>query len=681
MILFGVLVFLGAFLLFQVQPLIAKMILPWFGGSSAVWSACMLFFQAALLAGYLYAHGLQRRLSPKWQAVVHTALLAASLTVLPIIPDPAWKSAALANPTWRILGLLAVTVGLPYFLLSTTSPLVQTWYARTRPGSSPYRLFALSNLASMLGLLTYPAVIEPNLSTAAQARLWSVAYVCFAALCAARAWLSVRAAAPAKGAEEAELAAPPAPGWGARLLWMALPACASILLLSITNYLTQDVAAVPFLWVAPLAVYLLTFILCFEAPRLYDRRVYLGLLVPALILMGYMLSVTRDSFKLAATIMLTVGSLFILAMVCHGEAARRRPHPRYLTTFYVMLSLGGAIGGVFVGLIAPMLFNGYFELPIGLWLCAALAVTVVFWDRRGYFSEGLGRQLATAMAVCVLAYGGWLAYVTYDAVQGYRLVSRNFYGQLRVYDHDEDDEMGPRRKLLHGVINHGEQFLSDANHMRPGTYFCPGTGVGRVLGAPGAGPRRVGVLGLGCGTLAAYGRAGDEYRIYEINPTVIEVARKEFTYLRDSKARVEIVPGDGRLSLESEPGQNFDVLVMDAFSGDSVPVHLVTVEAFRTYVRHLKPTGILALNISNKYLELRPVMERAAHAVGRVAVAYHFAPEVDDVVCFGASWVLIVRPEMKGELPADAEAQVLPPERDFRTWTDDYSSLRNILKR
>jgi hypothetical protein len=677
MLLFGLIVFLAAFLLFQVQPMIAKMILPWFGGASNVWSACMLFFQAALLAGYLYAHWLQKRLSPKRQAAVHTALLALSLAALPIIPSAAWK-AGTGAPVWRILGLLAVTVGLPYFTLASASPLLQVWFARARPGVTPYRLYALANFASMLGLLTYPVLIEPNLSTSHQAKIWSAAYACFAVLCAARAWMSANAPEPEQVA--ADLDPGPPPAWSAKLLWLALPACASILLLAMTNYLTQDVAPVPFLWILPLAVYLLSFIICFEAPRLYIRGLYLPLLVPALGVMAYALYKEGDAFTAAQSIAVTTGALFICSMVCHGEAARAKPHPRHLTLFYIMLALGGAVGGVFVGLVAPVVFTGCYEFPIGLVLCAALAAVVLLTSYRAFFSKPLGKAAAAVLLVAVSGFAGFLTYTMHESVTGYRVVTRNFYGQLRVLDVDEDDGIGRRRKLYHGLINHGEQLLAENQRRRATTYYCPATAAGRVLTQGKEGPpRRIALIGLGCGTLASYGRQGDTIRIYEINPKVIELARTEFSFLRDSQADVQVVLGDARLSLEREAPENFDVILMDAFSGDSVPVHLLTREAFALYFRHLKPGGMLAMHISNRYLDLDPVMERAASSFGRLAADYSFEPEEGDDVCFDASWVLIAESSMKAALPGGSP-EILKPHPNFRTWTDDFSSFYRILK-
>ncbi len=679
---YAVTIFLSAFLLFQVQPIIAKMILPWFGGSSAVWSTCMLFFQSALLLGYVYAHWLHQKFAGRRQAIMHTVALGLSLAALPILPSSMWKSAEAANPSLRILALLAITVGLPYFLLASTSPLLQAWYARTHSGGMPYRLFALSNLASMLALLTYPVLVEPNLPARTQGLIWSGAYAGFVVLCIATAWLAANRKPVANTASShAQAEADPAPQFAARLLWVAFAACASILLLAVTNFLTQDVAAIPFLWILPLSVYLLTFILCFDSPRIYRRFVFVPLAAGALAFMAWRLWPERPKMLALPLTLALAGSLFVCCMVCHGELVRMRPSARYLTSFYVSVSLGGALGGLFVGLLAPNLFNAYYEFPIGLGLFAVLAGAPLLRA-----SQRLSRTRMWASRGALLAVlAGYLVVVgmiVQKMVSPYRLVGRNFYGQLRVRD-VQDSETGPftTRNLIHGVINHGMQVLKPEYRREPVSYFCPASGIGRAMEALAGKPRRIGILGLGCGTLAAYGHDGDVIRIYEINPLVLHIAQTEFTYLQDTKAAVQVAMGDGRLVLESEPSQQFDILVMDAFSGDSVPVHLVTREAFADYFRHLKPDGIVAVNISNAYLNLEPVMARAAAAFGKTALVYDFDPDPDDFICFGCTWALIMDPATLNAHPALRKyARVLQPDPRFRTWTDDYSNMFGILR-
>ncbi|MEO8369091.1 MAG: fused MFS/spermidine synthase [Candidatus Solibacter sp.] len=675
---------LSAFLLFEVQPVIAKMILPWFGGSSAVWSTCMLFFQIILLLGYAYAHFLNK-LPPRRQAIVHISLLAISLATLPIIPGEYWKQPSGMHPSFTILALLSVTVGMPYFLLSSTSPLLQAWYARTHRTGLPYRLFALSNFCSMLALLTYPFLIEPNLASHTQGIAWSAGFATFAALCALTAWrTSAESSTPASDAAAVEATPATAPTWGQRLIWLALAASASILLLGVTTHLTQDVAAIPFLWIVPLTVYLLSFILCFEAPRLYHRALFIPLLIASLWFMAYRLWPEHGKMSMRSLITLFAASLFVCCMVCHGELVRLKPHPRYLTGFYVIVSLGGAMGGLFVGLFAPNVFHAYYEFPIGMALCALVAGIVFALALRAAPRVWMQTGIAV-MFVLLAGYAYFLQAIMVRMVDGYRVVARNFYGQLRVADEGDpriDDDAS--RRLIHGVINHGQQMLREEYRRLPVTYFCPDSGIGRAMIALEGRPRRIGILGLGCGTLAAYGRRGDTLRIYEINPVVLEIANRDFTYLKDTPAKVEVALGDGRLVLEREPAtpENlFDILVMDAFSGDSVPVHLITREAFAIYFKHLKPNGILAVNISNSYLELDPVMERAAAAFGKTAMVYHWNAKKDDPMCFSCSWTLIMSRETVAEHEElTLDAQVLTQKRPFRIWTDDFSNMFSILK-
>ena len=514
---------------------------------------------------------------------------------------------------------------------------------------------------------------------------WSIAYVAFAALCAATAWFSARGTAKAAVNESSEAASSGVPPrWPLLLLWIALAACGSILLLSVTTYLTQDVAAIPFLWILPLSVYLLTFIICFDSPWLYVRAIFYPLLAAALGLFAYLLKHPNGVFKISWTVVLAVSALFFCCMVCHGELVRLRPHPRYLTLFYTMLSVGGAAGGIFVALVAPNVFSGYEEFPIGLGLCAVLAASLLLAAHREWFQRPWGRALSGGLIALVAAYLVFLGdHRSRESLAGYRLARRNFYGQLRVQDTMDEDDNFVHRKLLHGVINHGEQILDAKYRREPISYFCHGTGIAQAMlaGKPGV-PRRIGILGLGCGTLAAYGRAGDTIRIYEINPLVLEIARSEFTYLGDTPAHVETVLGDGRLSLEREQSQQFDVLVMDAFSGRfRADCTSITRKAFQTYLRHLKPGGVLAVNVSNKHLDLRPVMERGAAAVGRIALFYSYDASEEDSFCKNADWVLIAEPSVRETQPQlFAAGQVLKPYTGFRVWTDDFSNMFRILK-
>ena len=684
MTLFATTVFLSAFLLFQIQPIVAKMILPWFGGASSVWSVCLVFFQVELLLGYAYVHWLHEKVAARRQPLVHGVLLLLSVAMLPVAADPTWKGSTLA-PGLSVLAVLAIAVGAPYLMLSTTGPLMQTWYARAFPSAGteaqPYRLYALSNLASMLALLSYPVLVEPVLPVGTQAMLWSAGYVAFVATCLATAYMTWRrmAAQPAdaRTGSEGRPAAPdaaPRPAWSECLIWIGLAATASMLLLAMTRHLTQDVAPVPFLWIAPLSIYLLSFILCFDAPRYYVRPLFLAALPLAFLALDRVLDGGLD---VPALIVLICLSLFVFCMVCHGELVRRKPPVRYLTLFYLMLSIGGALGGLLVGLVAPAIFTAYFELPIGLFLCAALVVVVLWRDLRTVWR--------VALVIALLGYGWRLTEISLEYVQGYTKVVRNFYSQLRI-DDSVDDVLGPKRKMVHGRINHGEQFMDPTLRKQPTAYYCEKSGVGRAIlslqqAQPAGSSLRIGVVGLGSGTLATYGRAGDVMRIYEINEQVLDLARSDFTFLSDSAARIEPVLGDGRLMLEADPPQHFDLLAMDAFSGDSIPAHLLTLEAMQAYFGQLKPEGLLAVHITNRYLDLKPVMAAAAQHIGKTALIYELKPDDSDLYCRSSIWVLMMSPERAASLPSSLQGgEPLKPRPGFAPWTDSFSNLFSILK-
>jgi SAM-dependent methyltransferase len=683
MILYALTIVVSAFLLFQVQPVIAKIILPWFGGSAAVWTVCMLFFQMALLLGYLYAHALVRYLKPRTQMLVHAGLLLVSALALPVYPNASWKPTGGDEPTLRILGLLAVTVGLPYFLLSTTGPLLQAWYARRFQGAMPYRLYALSNAGSMFALLSYPVLFEPVFTTHQQAWMWSAAYGVFVVLCgltALRSGPGARGQGPGAEAAAADADAVP-PSAKRYLIWLLLPAVASLLLLAITNHLSQNVAAIPFLWVLPLSIYLLTFILCFEGSGWYRRNPYLQLLAVALGSMAYALSVdSTGSVPIRVMVPLFAMGLFTCCMVCHGELARLKPDPRYLTHFYVMIAAGGALGGLLVGLVAPHLFNALYEMPLGLVACAVLVVWVLRQDAELKWFQRWRQPAPIVAAVLTVALAVFVGIEIRNSVRGSRVLVRNFYGALRVRDNGPATQLDATRTLTHGTINHGEQFLNPARRDLPTTYYGPDTGVGLAIREKQKTKAiRVGVIGLGTGTLAAYGRPGDYYRFYEINPLVLRLAHTEFSFLPDCKAKVDVAMGDARLSLEREAPENFDVLAVDAFSSDSIPVHLLTLEAMELYFRHLQPDGVLAVHISNRYLDLEPVLAGETRATRKISrVVDTDDDDTQDV--FGATWVLMTSPASGFHGEELKNSTEIGSQRTVRLWTDDYSNLFRILK-
>ncbi len=653
------------------QPLVAKEILPWFGGSAAVWTSCMLFFQLALLAGYGYAHWLgggQSGARAKW---VHRALLLVSLLALPIIPSVRWKPLDGSLPLIRILELLTVVAGAPYFLMAATSPLLQTWYGRTRTTGLPYRFFALSNLGSMLALLSYPFVIEPALSLRNQAWMWSAGYAIFAGLCM---WLARDADWPAAPDLENTREPAIAPDWGTRLAWLILSGCASGLLLAISNHITQNIAAIPFLWVLPLSLYLLSFILTFESSRWYRRRIWLPLFTIAIGAMAYALARQVQIREIRLLIPLFTLGLFTCCMVCHGELVKRRPAKEFLTGFYLMVALGGACGGLFVAAFAPTVFPALLEFPILLVLTPLTVLSILVKQARGagkmtWAAWALGIVATLGMAICL---GKQQAEFLSDA----DLLVRNFYGALRV---TVDDDLG-LKELAHGTINHGEQYLDPVRRRLPITYYAPKTGIGLLMqDLQKRGPVSIGVVGLGTGTMATWARLGDSIRFYEINPLVLRLAQSEFTYLRDCPGHVEVALGDARLAMEREQNQQFNVIAVDAFSGDSIPIHLLTREAFRVYFRQLRPGGILAIHTSNKYLDLSTPVQLLAVEAGREAHLIESLRE-DPTRTFASDWVLVGADELK-RFPWMAEAESPIDDRPgLRPWTDDFSNLWKILQ-
>ncbi len=675
MLLYAGTIFLSAFLLFLVQPIIAKQILPWFGGAASVWAVCLVFFQSVLLLGYAYADWSTRRISPRTQAKLHIALLAVSLLLLPIIPDVRWKPGGEEGsaPTLAILGLLGVTIGLQYFMLSATSPLLQSWYWRHFKTAAPYRLFALSNFASLLALLSYPVVIEPYFRLVVQSYSWSALYAVFALVCSITAWKSATAAGNAveQAPVVAEDASDKAPTWGERLSWLGFSAMGSCLLLAVTNHLTQNIASIPFLWLVPLSLYLITFIICFDHPRWYVRPLFMGLVGVALPAMAFF----TESLELYVAAPLYAAGMFVCCMFCHGELYRLRPTPRYLTAFYLMISVGGALGALLVAIVAPLVLKGYFELGITLIVCAV----VVAWCAMAM------RKWMAAVAFGVVCATSWFVLDNFnDYSRDMRVMVRNFYGVVRTRDYSDPS---PFRVMYHGAINHGGQLRGPGDERKPSTYFGPDSGYGRAFASLPEGPRRIGVLGLGAGAIGAYARKGDLFRFYEIDPQVAAVAMKEFTYLTGSPAQIDVILGDGRLSLEREAPQRYDLLAIDAFAGDSIPMHLLTREAMAVYVKHLAPDGVIVFQATNRFVGIAPVVERLAAAFGMTALMVTDEPE--NGFSTGANFWLsstdqIIVSKSRRILDAEpirAAADPLPLNPKFPLWTDDFYNLLGILKR
>jgi len=749
-------ILLSAFLLFQVQPIISKMILPWFGGGPTVWTTCMLFFQVLLLGGYAYAHFVEQIRRPAWRAVLHVGLLVLAAVTLPITPDAVWKPLDGTRPTWRILSLLAVNVGLPYFVLASTGPLVQAWFSRVLPLRSPYRLYALSNAGSLGALLTYPFLFETTMTTGTQGTLWSALFALFALLCAGLAlatWRAVSAgdetvgvplASPAAevpaGGPVAELStaartsdpkrptgapaasqdspaaaasttspenkSPEPPSLDRRLAWLLLPALASVMLLAVTNHVCQDVAVVPFLWVVPLSLYLLSFIICFDADIWYRRRIFslaagFSILLiavteldsqvedaiewigadPWLERIGIEPDVSHYMGDIVIEASVYLAMLFLVCMVCHGELVRCRPPARWLTSFYLMVAAGGALGGIVVALICPQLFSTHLELGIGLVIAFLLALGVL-WDdlwQHWPLTRWWGKSLAIAAGFLLLLIVVRAQFATLNTEAVVSI--RNFYGVLSIEEVYTDDPYNHLRRLLNGRILHGAQFQSPDRRTEATTYYNAESGVGTALTYhPSTEPLRVAAVGLGTGTVATYGRPGDYYCFYEINPNVVRLAGEQFEFLDNSEANIHIELGDARISMERQPPQNYDVIVLDAFSGDAIPAHLLTKEAFDEYFRHLKDDGIIAVHISNRHLDLTPV-------VG--GISEHFAiPGIkiewnDDVYVgeAGSDWVLLTRNEafLEGDVVVERSEDLSGLYDPIPLWTDQYSNLFQIL--
>jgi nitrate/nitrite transporter NarK len=707
----------------------------------------MLFFQILLLGGYAYAHAITR-LQPKAQALLHLLLLIAALILLPIIPSDSWKPKGTENPTVHILLLLTVSLGLPYFVLSTTGPLIQHWFMQANPGRSPYRLYALSNIGSLLALISYPFYFESHFTRKTQASMWGwalAAYVASCAMCIKKLWSTASPQSGAQGKSSSSLvqssefpSADPAcsiqhqasgtehsaslsspvtrPSSLSLLLWFLLPACASILLLATTNKMCQDVAVIPFLWILPLALYLLTFIICFDSPRWYVRFPFVFLLLGAFAAISWALTKGEDA-SIYKQLSAYCAGLFICAMVCHGELYRLRPAPERLTAFYLMIAAGGAFGGIFVACIAPVIFKQYYELQLGLVLCAVL--TLITWAREPfvYFSRRItrpqdfripsensdpreilpplqrsdtfghvpwirARALLCGLLVAVtvaLAVNFWSQ--LHEGNADKILVSRNFYGVLTVFEHHRDEPNEHHFLLQHGRITHGLQFVDPEEAAWPTTYYGEDSGVGLAMRALPPQNRRIGLVGLGTGTLASYGKSGDVLHIYEINPAVRGIASTNFAYVSHSPAQVEIALGDARLSMEREPPQRFDLLALDAFSGDAIPVHLLTEEAFQIYQRHLNTNAILAVHISNHYLDLEPIVANLAKTFDYRMAVIDYDETDEEWWLYSSTWILLTRnPEI---LNATAIQNVSVPVKSHRrpvAWTDDFTSLYQILK-
>jgi hypothetical protein len=803
-------ILVSAFLLFQVQPVISKKILPWFGGSPAVWTTCVLFFQLVLLGGYAYAHWLIRYVPPSRQGIIHLTVLVLALATFPITPagiwnitpSAFWKPLSGEWPAARILLLLLAKVGAPFFVASTTGPLVQAWFSQLYPGRSPYRLYALSNVGSLAALLTYPFFIETNFKVDNQGWMWALGFIVFAGLVgflARTIWSEARrttaaddataAPAAAEGLVAKPTAGPEAkpdapPSTSLRIGWLTLAALASMALLAVTNHLCQDIAVVPFMWVIPLSIYLLSFIICFDNERWYVRKLFGAAAVLGVLWLTAMYNYSDFNRQLewpqrliryfttnppqpeasgkatteqappkiwakisqtkpylespfsyvmnkvfegldwtvrktaAITNWLTgrkydwkfhietydfrenviaasaayIFVLFLICMVCHGELVKFKPAPQYLTSFYLSISAGGALGGLFVALICPLVFKLHFELSLSI--IGGFLVGCVALANDGRLTWLKGREVLQWTAAFLLVGGVLIvARGNYPKLDSDLVtIERNFYGTVYVTKMGEGEDEG--RALYNGRIWHGFQYLNPARQLEATTYYVDGTGAAlAVKQNPRAGQGlRVAVIGLGTGSMAAHASKGDDFTFYDIDPKVVKVARTYFTYLEKNRAGAEnthVVLGDARISMERElkekGSQNYDVIVLDAFSSDAIPAHLLTDESFALYEQHLrkdesgKPSGVVAIHISNRYLDLEPVCAAIANKYGYKTLNVHKSEE-GGATDTGSDWVLVSKNEQFMNNPAVKElGEPLKPEKEL-LWTDQFTALFPILK-
>ncbi|QDT02652.1 spermidine synthase [Rubripirellula lacrimiformis] len=682
---FAITTLLGAFLVFQVQPVISKCVLPWFGGTPAVWTTCMLFFQILLFGGYLYAHVLRSCFRPWLQGCIHLSLLCAAAFTLPIEPSDAWKPMGNESPILHLLWMLTVQVGLPYFVLSSTGPLIQAWLSYQDNSDRVYRLYALSNAGSLVALLSYPFLVEPVLSVSNQSMVWSLMFCGFVLVQGVVAIGLFRVStAQQKSVTDTQNGSQsdtggersPAIGWQRRLIWIALPALASTMLLVVTNHVCQDVAVIPFLWVLPLSLYLVSFIICFDSPQWYKPK-WIAAMTLIAILGIQAKTMLPGSLQLVVEVTMYMTMLLGVCLLCHGEVAGSKPSASDLTQYYALLSAGGAVGGLIVAVACPMLLNTAIELPFMLSLVTSLSFLLFFacrgWSRTDYDWSVAYRLRFGAVALMALPM------ISMAMAPGDETITskRNFFGTLEVLR----DDVGIR--LVHGSTIHGMQRSGEGAH-EPTTYYGRQSGIGRLIAAmqQSQPSMHMGVVGLGCGVLASYGRETDQFDMIEINPDVVEIANQHFSFLSHSPAISRIHLGDGRLVLERMTDQRFDLLVLDAFSSDAIPAHLLTREAIALYRDRLAPNGVLAIHVSNNHLDLVPLVHHLAHDAGLESRAVISEGDAR-LSTQHATWMLLGdrddpiwgAPELETGQPADVSALA-----DAPLWTDQRHNLVSVLR-
>lgn len=724
-LLYAATLFVSALLLFSIQPMFAKMVLPKLGGAPAVWSVAMVFFQTVLLGGYAYAHLLNRLLLPRWAAVFHLALVGLTAIMLPIAIAPGWIAPPSEGTAFWLFGLFAVSIGLPFFTLSASAPLLQSWFASSghRQAANPYVLYAASNLGSFAALFAYPVIIEPFLTLKTQTAAWSVGFALLAILLSVAGLFATRAAPIAVQAEARDDAAVSA---GERMRWIALSAVPSGLVIAVTAYLTTDIAAAPFLWVVPLAIYLLTFVAVFrERPWIAHANVVR--FVPFAVAPLAVSLIGGEKVFWLATIALNLVAFALLTLMCHGELYARRPSPRRLTEFYLCTSFGGVIGGGFAGLLAPQIFNGNYEYPIlialallctpGLfargmrkaliealpWLLVSAALTLVWYVTRYQPPATLELPFQVLLALLAAAmlfarqppmrFVG-LVILSFAVTAWWRPgiapveTARSFFGVHKVAEVNN----GRARLLYHGTTVHGAQWLRNADGTAvdglpaPQTYYYFGGPFGEAISAARAahgGLDRVAIVGLGTGALACHRKSGEHWTFFEIDPEVIRIARDphRFEFLSRCAPEMPVVTGDARLTLEASPDR-YDLIVLDAFSSDTIPVHLLTREAVAGYLSKLTPHGVIVVHISNRHLDLAPVVANVAQSLGLAFFLREDDSAGDLMTTLKANARLVVLARDGADTGSVAGNWTrLQPDPSSALWTDDYSNVLGIMLR
>jgi hypothetical protein len=684
-------VFISAFLIFQIQPIISKIILPWFGGGASVWTTCMLFFQFFLLIGYLYAYILTKILKVRHQIVVHLVVLLCSLFLLPYSISDIQNTLSGGAPTWAVLKVLFMGLGFPYLILSANTPLLQHWFTRETNAANPYRLYAISNIGSFLALVSYPVLIEPFMTLDWQVKLWSSIYYIFVLLVACIFFIVVKQNNNNSHFIPEHIINPKV-SFFRLILWFMLSALGVVLLVSTTNALTQNVPPVPFLWLAPLAIYLLTYVVTFSNFGIYVRYLWLPLFM-LLSFVALLIYFIGGQFDIITQLLIYLLILLCGCMICHGELNSLKPKQGNTTLFYLVLSGGGVFGSFLVSFVAKSVFDEFLEFPLAIFSVLVLATASLLWNKQVLLAEAKPNLavIVNHRHLSILAAGSavvslvWLLafnklnnqYQQYDIAK-----ARNFYGILTVKDIAEGNVH--ERRLIDGTTSHGSQSLPLSKSTVPLSYYRPGTGAQLVLEQLSSDNKlQVGIIGLGVGALAAYGRSGDHYTFYELNPLVSDFAYKYFSYLDSSQAEVEVKLGDARVSLQHELdlGQNngFDLLIIDAFSGDLIPTHLMTHEAFLLYQQHIKTQGVMALHISNRHLSLLPVIIQHSITLDMQVMLFETPGNGNE---HDAQWVVLTNNSRITQSPNLIYKQSVISKEQYKKvlWTDDYSSLLPILK-